>query len=315
MSDFRKMNSSYFALGYACNHNCIICPVSEKTGMRGSYTGYTEADINSYIESLRVNEVEHVVLSGGEPTLSPLFFPLLEKLADQKIRITLLSNGERFADKELVQKLKSVYPTELLSVTTAFHASYKELHEIISGKQGSFEATIEGCNNILSAGYSLTLKHCIHGMNYSDSEAFIHFINHFFPESCDLILCEIDYVGIDDINREKVRLSYKDLGSTIEKMLDVVECYQEQGCKRRVHLTETPLCIVDPYYWKYFSRGSTELVEVYAENNGGVTVSEQVMSECGTFFEVCKGCRVKDYCPGTWYSSADILGIDELRRI
>lgn len=306
--------NAYFAMGYTCNHNCVICPINAKT-KQVNQSNYSEAEIEKWIRDIEKNSVEHIVLSGGEPTIQPIFIPVLKRLADRNVRITLLSNGENFFDNRLIKEIEAVFPLDRMNVTIAFHGSNANLHEKICNAKGSFERTIKGCMNIINSGLNLTLKHCIHGINADDSEKFIDFIFNTFPDQIPLIICEIDYVGIESDVLQRVKLPFDRLGESIEKCLDRVESYEKYGCRRRVKVVETPLCIVDPYYWKYFSLNLSDAVEVYAENKDGIKTYDMVDSECCKVYNVCNECRIKNKCPGVWKSSVKILSENGLMSI
>lgn len=337
-----KMNgSAYFALGYACNHNCIICPVGERKTVPGDAVT-DNSQIRIWHDTLNANGVKNVVLSGGEPTMQRNLFPVLKELADTDIRVTILSNGENFADKELASKVTNSFPSERLSIVTAFHASYESLHEEICGRKGSFKRTLEGAENILNAGISFTVKHCIHGMNADDSRNFAGFVNSMFPENVPLVLCGIDYVGICEENLEKVKLPWAGLGNALEDALDEFEKNEALGCRRMASVIETPLCIVDPYYWRFFRAGASEAIEVYADagananvsrdvtgesycskdegseinaSKNEINISQNVESECNTEYNKCVKCRVKAHCPGAWRSAVEVLSEDGLNTI
>ena len=316
------MRTSYFALGYACNHNCVICPVGGYT--RRALTKQSggveetllwEKEIEQWLKNIDERQIEVVTLSGGEPTIQPAFFPVLRQLAKRNVEVMILSNGEMFYQRQLIERITDCFPKERLSIITSFHASNASEHEAICQSPGAFEKTIEGCMRILESGTKLNLKHCIHGMNAADSADFIHFINRTFPDTVPLILCEIDYVGIPADRVDRLKLAYEDLGTCIETCLDVQEQYQKLGNRRKIRVTETPLCITDPYYWKYYSANLSDITRVYADNQDGISLSLDVESECCKNYDVCKKCRVRNSCPGTWLSAVEVLTQQGLKAI
>lgn len=100
------------------------------------------------------NGINNFKLIGGEPTIYPYFFQVLEYLINIKANIVIVSNGIRLADKEFCNSLKKY--------------NYSKLRIGISIKGASEEDYIQDCG---ARGYTFFLeavKNCEDvGLNYS----------------------------------------------------------------------------------------------------------------------------------------------------
>lgn len=75
----------YWVLTNACNYNCRYCPEHLKTGQINNSTYPTNENINHFIDEVIDKYLQgrflSVLLSGGEPTLHPMFKTIVERMA------------------------------------------------------------------------------------------------------------------------------------------------------------------------------------------------------------------------------------------
>ena len=77
----------YFLLTEKCNLNCDMCIRGRQNGEELSYKALKK------IFSSQSFECHDVILTGGEPTLHPDFFKILELVADKAKTVTVTTNG------------------------------------------------------------------------------------------------------------------------------------------------------------------------------------------------------------------------------
>ena len=82
------MKSAYLALGYRCNHKCIICPLSADERELSAVSFDT---VISYIKKEGLSFGDHITLSGGEPTLCDYLYDLVEFLSERGIILFFIS--------------------------------------------------------------------------------------------------------------------------------------------------------------------------------------------------------------------------------
>ena len=290
---------AYISLGYKCNHKCIICP-----NKKANISVVTPKDqIFKMLDNLKKQNEVSVTISGGEPTIHDTFIDTIQYATRLGIRTNVLSNGDTLSDMAFVEKIEKSVNKELFSITTAFHSHDFKKHDMICKKEKAFERTLKGLHNAINKGLNIQIKHCIHKLNFKQTKEFIDFVYDNFPDFSPLILCGIDFVGLDNTKIDELAISFKELGISLENALDKVIDYHKMGRHKNVFVTETPLCITDPYYWSFFeAKPNTTITYLAPEDN-----EKEIESDCGTFYKPCVKCGVKDVCQGAWRSTVNIL--------
>ena len=310
------MKSLYIALGYACNHRCIFCPCSSTTPRNMKMS--VQEVIDSIATSITNKDVHSVLLSGGEPTIQQNFWDILEYLSKTDLSVGILSNADRLENRKIVDRILSLIPPQRLNITTSLHSHNSKKHDKVTQSVGSFNRSLNGVNNLIDAGVNTTIKHCITKLNYREMEDFTDFIYNSFIDWVNLLFCSIDYCGIAGENESVVAVRFTECGPYIERALDKVIQYKENGRLRNTIVTDTPLCAVDPYYWYFFSYHSKERIPAYNSPISGGNMSKllfDVESDCGTFFNSCKTCIVEQICPGAWRTACELFGEDAVSPI
>lgn len=301
------MKSAYLALGYECNHNCSCCPC---TKLERKTSSLCIEDIKNIIDIMISQDIEHIVLSGGEPTIHKNFFEILSYLRSKNIYISLLSNGDKFSDHNMVQMLYDNIDNKKFTITTTLHSHVAQYHEKANSSSGSFKRTISGLHSLIDKNISITIKHCITGENYVSLKNFVEFIFNEFPKKIPLQISGLDFCGIDDPKSKNI-VSFVDIGPHLEKTFDAIELFPYSDEKRMVYCINIPLCIVDPYYWKYFLRKKNNSYTYYASPSyDSNKYIKDVPNDIGNFSSKCKDCLVQTICDGMYKSVLDFLGGD-----
>lgn len=142
--------STWLTINRACNLACKWCYAQEtnKNDNMDLDTAKKLIDISIEIG------VKNIKLIGGEPTIYPYFFELLEYIMNYNISITIVTNGIRLSDIKFCRALKKY--------------NYSKMNLGISIKGSSDEEYLRDCG---SSGYSILLKglkNCDEiGLNYS----------------------------------------------------------------------------------------------------------------------------------------------------
>ena len=126
---------------YKCNNHCIFCSIADRSIEHGDF----ETQLR-HLDKARESGIELLDIDGGEPTLYPRLFDLIEAAREKGFtRITITSNGRMLSDPGLVDRLTE-YPIQLL---ISLHAADPEDHEYLTTQPGSFRQTLRGIINSL----------------------------------------------------------------------------------------------------------------------------------------------------------------------
>lgn len=110
-----------------------------------------------------------VPLSGGEPLVSPNFWPLLEHLETygetMEVMASILSNGT-LIDKQLAETLSTYNVLECVQIS--LDGVTPEIHEDVRGK-GTFEKAVKAITNLVDAGVTVHIHFVVHKKNYAEA--------------------------------------------------------------------------------------------------------------------------------------------------
>lgn len=165
--------NSYIALGYNCNHHCKCCPLSTYDRLHATLK---LDEIRHIIASIlrpplndndNVHKLDHikqnVTVSGGEPFLNHEIFELLDILLLNGVHVTVLTNSTCLKVEKVLNRLNqvlSVHPgrKDHLGIVTAIHSSDNKVHDWMTDCENSLWDSIEGIDNVISLGISVTIK-------------------------------------------------------------------------------------------------------------------------------------------------------------
>ena len=116
----------------------------------------------------------------------------------------------------------------------------------------------------------------------------------------------MDYSGRCAKHLDELYINNRDLKPHVEKGLDTFESTKDSS-ERLLQIMETPLCLVDPYYWKYYVvPRDDELTYIAPNNESDENISVGNNSGCSTHFKECSTCDVREYCSGIWKDNYNI---------
>lgn len=278
--DSQENNATVF-LTSLCNSNCIMCPTTD--GERKNEGGMSDEWMIEYIELLPEN-LNHVVVTGGEPTLrTELFFRVMARLAERfpEIEVLLLSNGRSFAASSIVNRLSDYCPP-YLKVAIPIHGGDAALHDSITRVEGSFEQTCKGIRNLMEKRIPVELRIVVSALNYQHLDKIV-----------DLILQSgwqpviINFIGLE------VRGNCAKYSSLVYIEDSEVFPYLKIATKRLissgldVSFYNYPLCAIDKGFWSLCKKS----ISPYKVR----------------FFDDCDQCDVKSYCGGFFDSTFHMI--------
>jgi mycofactocin radical SAM maturase len=132
-------------LTYACNLACVHCLSS--SGRRDPRELTTE-QCEAVIEELQRMQVFYVNIGGGEPTVRPDFWHLLQYAVDHQVGVKFSTNGIRI-DKEKAAFLAS---TPYVDVQISLDGATAEVNDYVRGP-GSYDTAIRALKNLKEAGF------------------------------------------------------------------------------------------------------------------------------------------------------------------
>lgn len=152
-----------------CNLRCVHC---YSDSMASKYPG--ELDWNqmqSVVRDLADYEVPSLLLSGGEPTIHPRFFDLVDLATAQGLKLTISTNGTLITP-ERAARLKQANVAYVGISLDGIGA----IHDEFRGKQGAFDAAVRGFRNCEDVGKKTGLRMTLTRHNVENIERILDFI-------------------------------------------------------------------------------------------------------------------------------------------
>lgn len=237
--------STWLTVNRACNLACKWCYAQEMDSRNNMNISLAKklVDISTEIG------VRNFKLIGGEPTIYPNFFEILEYIMSKNIDVIIVTNGLKLANRDFCQALQRYH--------------YSKLHLGISIKGGTdedyfrdcgvrgFSRLVEGLKNCEEFGLNYSLSYVLTQENIVALDSFAHNLvdsgisKTIFMAYCNYIISENDESQPIDL---QLKMDY-----AFAKKYDIVSSILSD--KIRLHET-FPLCMCEPNtYKKMLSKG------------------------------------------------------------
>jgi mycofactocin radical SAM maturase len=131
-------------LTYACNLACVHCLSS--SGRRDPRELSTE-QCKAVIDELEAMQVFYVNMGGGEPTIRPDFFELLDYATEHHVGVKFSTNGVRITPAVARRLAANSY----VDVQISLDGSTAEINDAIRGP-GSYDTALRAMANLYDAG-------------------------------------------------------------------------------------------------------------------------------------------------------------------
>ena len=132
-------------LTYACNLSCVHCLSS--SGRRDPRE-LTTAEAKAVIDELERMQVFYVNIGGGEPTVRPDFWELVDYATAHKVGVKFSTNGVKI-NAEVAQRLAS---SDYVDVQISLDGATAEVNDVVRGP-GSYDTAIRAMEHLYAAGF------------------------------------------------------------------------------------------------------------------------------------------------------------------
>ena len=173
-----------------CNSACIMCPqVCDNSGHF--------LNMNLQILELRPENVKHIGITGGEPTVFPdVVVELLNRVHDiyPDTPVSFLTNGRAFKNLNLVKKITSIGHSRLLFCIPLYAANYEQ-HDYIVGSKGAFVDTIKGIFNLFRMRQLVEIRTVLFSKTIGNIKLLADYISRNLPFVRHIAIMGMEYSG------------------------------------------------------------------------------------------------------------------------
>ena len=289
------MNIAYLAITNICNYKCENCPYKciKKNIMQLK-------EFKQYIDKIQIeNNIQGVVLSGGEPTIHPNFLEMLEYINKKNMYVTLLTNGSKLSKDEFVEEIEKKIDINRLHIVMTIYNIDEKMHDNGTGIKGSYKNTIEAFELLIKHNIKVSLKHCISKENYKKLDDFFKLFDNLLPVNVTFQLTTLDFSGINLKQMKKNYFLYKNVKKYLNKALE------NFNKERKLIIVNTPLCSANEKYWNYFIKKQKKAYDAY---KSAKTQTKETTYDCDCFSYKCKECKAYNFCPGVYKTNYEFIG-------
>jgi mycofactocin biosynthetic radical S-adenosylmethionine protein MftC len=130
---------------YACNLSCAHCLSS--SGRRDPRELSTD-EIRSVIDELQRMRVFYVNVGGGEPTVRPDFWDLLDYAVTHQVGVKFSTNGLRLTP----DRARRLAATDYVDIQISLDGATREVNDAVRGR-GSYDMALRAMDNLAAAGF------------------------------------------------------------------------------------------------------------------------------------------------------------------
>ncbi len=234
-------NESYvIPAGYHCNNRCLFCYNLAGEAIRPQLSlDQMKAQMQEAIDQ----GYDTVELFGGECTIEPYFFELLETAKQLKVKVRLTTNGQMFSDKDFVERLRGY---DIHACQFSFHSHEEPLHDYLTQSEGGYQRTVRGILNFKKCfpkvhlvSYTVITRH-----NYKQLYKIAHYLQKLFGvhEAFFSFLMR----PAEDGQFADLSVSYESVRPYLRKAFSYL---LQQGIQARFN--KGPVCVLPEYHASY----------------------------------------------------------------
>lgn len=142
-------NLGYLQLTRNCLQRCRFCS-NPPTG-----EDLTVEEMRADIDVLVNLGYDGIILTGGEPTMSPLLFPALEYATEKGLFNRMITNGQQFADRDFFKK---AVDCGLQHIHVSLHSYRQEVHDFITQYPRAWETLVSCLESVPEMGITADIN-------------------------------------------------------------------------------------------------------------------------------------------------------------
>lgn len=253
--DTPRNNRARLNTGPLCNYDCEFCYYRHRLSERTSWE--TIKDRIDYIHRYGITEID---LSGGESSVDPNWFKILEYCNERFSHVSCLSHGGKFSDKEFLTQSKERGLKEILF---SLHGSNADVHDSITNRKGSFERILQAIQNAKDLNMAVRVNCTVYQKNYKFLPTeYAELINKLNPLEVNFIT--LNYWEDNPIKHDReytARVDYRDVTTHIKRCIDKIQNI------KYINVRYTPYCFMKGYE-KYVCNQYQHIYDIFDWNKG-----------------------------------------------
>lgn len=239
-------NLGYLQLTRDCYQRCRFCS-NPPTGV-----DLNEAEMRRLIDDLADMDYDGVILTGGEPTLSPLLFPALAYAREKGLYSRMITNGQLLADRSFFAQCVE---HGLSHIHVSLHSYRPEVHDFITAYPRAWETLVSCLGHVPEMGITADINTVICAYNSDHLHETVMWLCDRFPFIRHFVWNNMDPDG----NRAEENPDCIPLHHEFQLSLELAMEYLH-ATGRSFRAERVPLCFMKRFAW-----ASTEARKIIKE--------------------------------------------------
>ena len=241
-----------------------------------------------------------VILSGGEPTLHPDLIALADCVADAGMKLGLISNGRRLAERSSVDDLLR---RGLSYAYVSLHGSTAPVHNLVVRAQ-AFDQTLAGIRNLCGRVPELTVNTVVTKDNLHDLARVVSLF-----DGCDGLCVKFTFPQPKGAARNNFHTVVPTLSDAAAAVVDAIAGSASRGSAVRFGIEGFPSCLVSGFEHLRddFETHAIRLMSE-PEDDDFVAVDTDLLTKTSR----CDGCSRRLGCPGIYKAYVQFVGDHEI---
>jgi len=295
-------SAALFRFGEQCNNHCPMC---SNTGDPGLFFHRTD-ELLRRADFLHGHGFRRVVVTGGEATIHPGFWTVIERLLGHGMVWDINTHGRTFSDRTFTRRAVA---NGLRRAIVSLHSHQPAASAAIFGAgEAAHHETVAGIEQLADAGVRVMLNCVLTYLNRDHLVAYLRWGSERFGGRVAFKFCFPStigkggqWTGIGGIRYRDVRETMRDLRALAARL------------NARIFFEAFPHCIIgDP---NLVNLGRSAFGEShYLDDASGdrVYAMRHIEAELSAFGEACRRCAALRRCAGVPRAYAERYGVDEL---
>jgi MoaA/NifB/PqqE/SkfB family radical SAM enzyme len=293
-------NLGYLQLTRNCLQHCRFCS-NPPTGV-----DLTVEEMQELIDGLADMGYDGVILTGGEPTMSPLLFPALEYAHSKGLHSRMITNGQHLADRSFFQE---AVDAGLTHIHVSLHSYRREVHDFITVYPEAWQTLVTCLSHVPEMGITADINTVINTYNADHLHETVMWLCDRFPFIRHFVWNHMDPDGNRAEDNPDCIPTHYEFQVSLELAMEYLT-----RTNRTFRAERVPLC-----YMRRFAHSSTETRKIVKEEERCIKFLDQKGFVHQLEFLHGKGrdcdvCRWDSICAGM-YSMAKTFDERELSPI
>jgi molybdenum cofactor biosynthesis enzyme MoaA len=291
-----------FRFGEQCNYRCPMC---SNTGEPALFFRPTE-ELLRRAALLHQRGFRRAVLTGGEATIHPGFWAVVERLASYAMAWDINTHGRTFAQPRFARRAAE---RGLERAIVSLHSFDPATSAAIFGvREEAHHGTVAGVERLLEAGVEVMLNCVLTRLNLDRLEDYLETGQRRFGGKVAFKFVFPSTIGKGGAWSGIATLRYAEVRAEVQRLRA-----RAAALDARLSFESFPNCVLEDARAKNFGR-STFGESHYLDDATGdrVYAMRHIEAELSAYGEACRGCAALRRCPGLALAYARRYGVGEI---